>query len=185
MRLAESWRSGRLLPQPGTTPGFTIGPGFRSRRAAIRGERGRAGAYPVFLTATCHFPWPHGEPSPQERGGIEPRFAMLPRLPTPTGRSVPPVCPGCHASLTSALPPRSNPAGVPVFPGCQKYSLCRANRRRLCAVDNGFLRHPRFQGCFGRLPISHHQAGTRGKKGRKLGALRLPGTLRCRSAPSE
>lgn len=44
------------------------------------------------------------------------------------------VCPGCHASLTSALPPRSNPAGVPVFPGCQKYSLCRANRRCLCAV---------------------------------------------------
>ena len=26
---------------------------------------------------------------------------------------------GCQASLTSALPPRSDPAGVPVSPGCQ------------------------------------------------------------------
>ena len=39
-------------------------------------------------------------------------------------------------------------------------------------------------GCFGRLPISHHQAGEK-RKERKFGALRLPGTLRCRSAPSE
>lgn len=124
-----------------------------------------------------------------ERGGFEPHFAPdLLKAPTPlfgpfhiSG----PVCPGCHASLTSALPPRSNPAGVDAglsrlsacfhYYGCPSFRAVRSmqGRRvselaRLCWLPAT----PRFQGCFGRLPISHHQAG----KKRKRGNLELCGS---------
>ena len=107
-----------------------------------------------------------------ERGGIEPRFVTPCSVPTPMGRSMfsGPVCPGCHASLTSALPPRSDPAGVPVFPGCQKYSLCRAKRRRLRTVDKGFRRQPRRAGSAGCQPAIVRQGKERKEETRSPAA---------------
>ena len=47
-------------------------------------------------------------------------------VPTPSGRGIY-ACrlSGCQASLTSALPPRSHPAGVPVSPGCHVSTASR------------------------------------------------------------
>ena len=61
------------------------------------------------------------------QGGIEPHYVTgsLPYLSRSRAHAIGPrhiyACrlSGCQASLPSALPPRSHPAGVPVSPGCQ------------------------------------------------------------------
>lgn len=88
-----------------------------------------------------------------ERGGIEPRFVaeLSQRAPTPMGRSM-----------------------LPVFPGYQKYSLCRAKRRRLRTVDNGFLRQPRRAVSAGCQPAIVRQ-GIRKKRKEETRSPAAPG----------
>lgn len=59
-----------------------------------------------------------------------------------------PVCPGCHASLTSALPPRSHPAGVPVFPGRHTQEIINAAGNH-SAVEGGAGFEPTAFACAG------------------------------------
>lgn len=83
-----------------------------------------------------------------------------------SGRSVSPVFPGCQLTVTTVYVP-------PVFPGCQKYYTGPSGVYSE-PVDVGFLRQPRFRGCFGRLPAGHHQAGL---KERKKGSSAAPANV--------
>ena len=167
-----------LRPQPGTTPGFTFWAGITLPAGGDKekSERGRAGADPVFLTAPHYLPWPHGEPSPLERGGFEPHFAPAGhRRPLRyLGRSMLPVFPGCQLVSTTTVARLSGLSEVCSLPS-GVYSA---------PVDFGFLRHPRrgvSGGC--QPPIIRQVKGKRKKE--TLEPPRLPGTLRFRSAPSE
>ena len=75
------------------------------------------------------------------------------------------VCPECQALLTSALPPRSDPAWVPVFPDC--------HRRLQCAWQFGLA------GC----STHRHAAKTRGFiPGRSMDSRRALAGIRSRRA---
>ena len=84
-----------------------------------------------------------------ERGGFEPHFAPAGhRRPLRyLGRSMLPVFPGCQLVSTTTLTRLSGLSEV-----------CRAAG---CLSLPGSVRLPATppKGCFGRLPISHHQAG--------------------------
>ena len=83
---------------------------------------------------------------------------------------------GAHSVIWAVPCCRSFPAAsgslqVPRLSGVPE--VCRSPSGVYSApVDIGFLRQPRLKGCFGRLPISHHQAG----KKRKRGNLELCGS---------
>lgn len=115
-----------------------------------------------------------------ERGGFEPHFdtASLGAHAHGPFHVSGPVCPGCHASLTSALPPRSNPAGVDAglsrlsacfhYYGCPSFRAVRSmqGRRvselaRLCWLPAT----PPFPGVFREVANLPSSGRKRGKKG--------------------